>query len=267
MIFNAPSFFAGIATVVALVTLGFGGGVLMSGVISDKAPHEPSKVEKRAAENAKPPAAETVKPVAVEARPAVTVAPPAAETAPQAAPAPAAAPPPAPPVQQATTEPQPQPTTPPTVPQVRRVDLPPPVAAPAPVQEAKPLPQPTAPSHMMVRQVPLGPEKPAALVNPPPDISAAQREAREKAREARKKEHEAKQLEKKRKREERKLAEQRRRESIKEAEELRAANARPRQQDDDDEVEVREERPSFFGRPREQGFGRPFFRLFGGEDD
>ena len=49
MTLNVPSFFAGIGTVVVLLTLGFGGGVLMSGVISDK-PREPGKVEKWAAE-------------------------------------------------------------------------------------------------------------------------------------------------------------------------------------------------------------------------
>ena len=60
MTLNAPSFFAGIGTVVALLTLGFGGGVLISDVISDKTPREPSKVEKRAAEIAKPPVIETL---------------------------------------------------------------------------------------------------------------------------------------------------------------------------------------------------------------
>ena len=49
MTLNVPSFFAGIGTVVVLLTLGFGGGVLMSGVIGDK-PREPGKVEKWAAE-------------------------------------------------------------------------------------------------------------------------------------------------------------------------------------------------------------------------
>ena len=44
MTLNVPSFFAGIGTVVVLLMLGFGGGVMMSGVINDK-PREPGKVE------------------------------------------------------------------------------------------------------------------------------------------------------------------------------------------------------------------------------
>src|SRR6186713_1692174 len=73
MTLNVPSFFAGIGTVVVLLTLGFGGGVMMSGVISDK-PREPAKVEKWAAEARKSPAAETEKPPVVTATP-VPVAP------------------------------------------------------------------------------------------------------------------------------------------------------------------------------------------------
>ena len=54
MALNVPSFFAGIGTVLALLILGFGGGVLMSGVISDS-PRERGKVEKWAAEAQKAP--------------------------------------------------------------------------------------------------------------------------------------------------------------------------------------------------------------------
>src|SRR3954451_15616005 len=59
MTLNAPSFFAGVGTVLGLLIVGFGGGVLMSGVVSDNTPREPNKIEKRAAEIAKPPAVET----------------------------------------------------------------------------------------------------------------------------------------------------------------------------------------------------------------
>jgi len=144
---------------------------------------------------------------------------------------------------------------------VRRVDLPPP--APAQAQETRPDPQSNAPSVAIVRKVPLGAEQPVALVNPPQDRSAEQREARE-LREARKKARETQQLEKKRKLEQRKLVEQRRQQSIKEAEELKAAT-RSRQVEVDDKDE-RQERPAFFRREREEPFGRPFFRLFSDED-
>src|SRR5436853_7802019 len=131
MMLNAPSFFAGIAPVLGLLVVGFGGGVMMSGVISDNTPREPSKVEKRAAEAAKPPAGE-VKPATapVVVAPQPQPAPPPAQVA---EPAPAPQPvqtPAAQPVQQAAAPPAPpalqaEPPRAEPAPQVRRVDLPP----------------------------------------------------------------------------------------------------------------------------------------------
>ena len=116
MTLNVPSFFAGIATVVVLLTLGFGGGVMMSGALSDK-PREPSKVEKWAAEAQKPPATETQKapvitatPVPVAPAPAPVAATPAASTPANEQPAPPPSPEPAPqpaPVSTATSSPPP----------------------------------------------------------------------------------------------------------------------------------------------------------------
>ena len=45
--FNVPSFFAGVATVLAILVVGFGSGVMMSGVLSDTA-RKPSKIERQA---------------------------------------------------------------------------------------------------------------------------------------------------------------------------------------------------------------------------
>ena len=46
--FNVPSFFAGVATVLAILIVGFGGGVMMSGVLSDTS-RKPNKIERQAA--------------------------------------------------------------------------------------------------------------------------------------------------------------------------------------------------------------------------
>src|SRR5437016_10531456 len=75
MTFNAPSFFVGVGSVLGILAVGFGGGVLMSGVISDKGPREPSKIERHAAEAAKSRPVETT--------PVPTPAPPVAAPAAQ----------------------------------------------------------------------------------------------------------------------------------------------------------------------------------------
>ena len=143
---NVPSFFAGIGTVVVLLALGFGGGVLMSGVISDK-PRGPGKVEKWAAETK-----ETTKAPAVAAVP-VPVSPPAASAEPaqppareENAPAPQAS------IQAAA--PPPQQTSPAALP-----------APPAPAQAAPPL----------------GQEQPVALTNPGPAQAKLPKPRRENA--------------------------------------------------------------------------------------
>jgi hypothetical protein len=69
MTFNAPSFFVGVGTVLVLLIFGFGGGVLVSGIVSDTAPREPSRVERRAAAPEAAPPATTTKPVAVAPAP------------------------------------------------------------------------------------------------------------------------------------------------------------------------------------------------------
>ena len=48
MTFNIPSFFVGIAATLGILTVGFGGGVMMSGVLSDGT-HQPNRVERQAA--------------------------------------------------------------------------------------------------------------------------------------------------------------------------------------------------------------------------
>ena len=128
---NVPSFFAGIGTVVVLLALGFGGGVLMSGVISDK-PRGPGKVEKWAAETKETTKAPAVAAVPVPASPSVASAEPAQPPVrEESAPAPQT------PIQAAA--PPPQQTNPAALP-----------APPAPAQAAPPL----------------GQERPVALANP-----------------------------------------------------------------------------------------------------
>src|SRR5687768_5135487 len=104
MTFNAPSFFVGVGTVLGLLVVGFGGGVLMSSVFLDNGAREPNKIERRAADVAKPPLIEAT-PVPAVSTPAPQPAPPAPQVA---EPAPAPPPPPAPEIQQATSQGEPQ---------------------------------------------------------------------------------------------------------------------------------------------------------------
>ena len=55
MTFNAPSFFAGIGTMLALIVVGFGGGVLMSDVIFDHRSGTLTKTDRQASEQSRPP--------------------------------------------------------------------------------------------------------------------------------------------------------------------------------------------------------------------
>ena len=75
MTFNAPSFFVGVGTVLGLLVVGFGGGVLMSSVFFDKGAREPNKIERRAADVVKPPVIEAT-PVPAVSVPAPQPAPP-----------------------------------------------------------------------------------------------------------------------------------------------------------------------------------------------
>lgn len=230
MTVNVPSFFAGIGTVLVLLVLGFGGGVMMSGVIADK-PRGPGKVEKWAAEQKQP--IEATKPAVMTATPTPVSPPPAPAPEPVASTA-------AQPV--ASTEPAP--AAPPA--QVSTVSAQP--AAPPP-PAATPVPQ-AAPTLQ---------ERPVALTTP-----AQQAPAQESAREKRKAKREAAE---KRKAQLRKQTAERRRPQSETAEQVREIERRPLQQDvgdDDDRAPF-----PFFGR-RERSYGdvrsRPF-RLFSDDDD
>ena len=88
MTFNVPSFFAGIATVVALLIFGFGGGVFMSSVILDQGARTPTKTERQVSKQT-PPADPQKQPTPASA-PAAQLLP----SAEQPSDAPPAAPPP-----------------------------------------------------------------------------------------------------------------------------------------------------------------------------
>jgi len=238
MTLNVPSFFAGIGTVVVLLTLGFGGGVMMSGVISDK-PREPAKVEKWAAEARKSPAAETEKPPVVTATP-VPVAPAPAPA--PVTPTPVAAASSAQPV--AKEEPAPQAAAQPVSQlqpaQVSTVSPP----SPAP-SDAAPTPPKASPALQ---------ERPVALTNPAPPAPLARERLQKAKREAAEK----------RKAQERKQAADRRRQRIDNAE-TRVTERRPQREIDDDDDD-RAPLPFFRGREREDFRPRPLFRLFGDQD-
>ena len=112
MTFNVPSFFVGVGTVLLTLTVGFGGGVLMTGVFSDRT-REPNKLERRATEEIKPPAIVAGPVIAAPSpQPAAEPQPAPVPVAEPAVPAPPAEPPKAPPaepkpVRQAEPEPGP----------------------------------------------------------------------------------------------------------------------------------------------------------------
>jgi hypothetical protein len=72
MTFNASSFLAGVGTVLATVVIGFGGGLIVTRVLTDDPPRDPGKVERRVSETAKS-----------EGRPMAAAAPVPAPEAPQ----------------------------------------------------------------------------------------------------------------------------------------------------------------------------------------
>ena len=234
MALDVRSFFIGIATVFGILAAGFGGGVLMGGVISGNDPQGPNKRERQQAAQQVPKA---TKP---ETPPVVAATPLAPATA-QATPVPDLAPSPR----------VISPAQPVTVSQ----DSAPPQASPEPQpQPAAPLPQPQpAPQPRMTADAPaLGPEKPVALVQPgdqqliPPE-RLSRREERRLREQQRREERRAQ-------RAERRLQEQMRRE---ERQIEQAKRLRERDDDEDDEVE---ERPVV---RRHHGlFDLPFFRPF-----
>ena len=74
MTFNVPSFFAGVGTVLLTLIVGFGGGVLMTGMFTDR-PREPNKLERRATEEIRP--APEAKPPTIVAGPVIATPVPA----------------------------------------------------------------------------------------------------------------------------------------------------------------------------------------------
>ena len=157
--FNVPSFFASVATVLAILAMGFGGGVMMSGVLSDSA-HRPNKIERQAAREAKPetkPADAPIVPAAPVAAPPGPATPaPAQAAAADAAPAAPAEPRPQPAIQQAQSGSQPPTQSPPVA---------------QPQTATQPTPSP-------------GPERPVSLAQPPPEqqFDPSQLSRREQAR-------------------------------------------------------------------------------------
>lgn len=228
MTVNVPSFFAGIGTVLVLLMLGFGGGVVMSGLIADK-PREPGKVEKWAAEAQKAPS-DPQKPQVVTATPVPVLPPTSAAQQPVA-----------------STEPPPEPTS---------VQL-----APQPQQSADTAPVTPTPSVQPTAQPQPAPlrERPVALTNPAQPNAASDEQVR-----LRKAKREAD----KRKAEQRKqMAERQRRHELENSEQARVVEQRPRRQEiDDDDDDDRAPSPLFHGREREDFKPRPFFRLFGDND-
>ena len=255
MTLNFPSFFAGIGTVLALLTLGFGGGVLVSGVISDS-PREPGKVEKWAAEAQKAPAA--AKPVPAPAPPVVS-----------AAPVPAA-----PPAASATLVPPPAASAISTQSDARTAAEQASVPS-APPGQQQPIPvssqassQPSLPSATAAQASPqIGQERPVALVNPaaqpavaPPGAALGPQPKSERVRraESRKEKRDAQRR--------KQLVERRRQLQFDDVPETRATVRRLPPQELDDDDGRRAEFPFFRGRERDD-FRRPSFRLFGGDDD
>jgi hypothetical protein len=176
MTFNAASYFAGVGTVLATLTLGFGGGMLMSGVFADKAPREPNKVERQMADRAKPeaPPVSTSTPVI----PAIPKNEAVAATAP--------------PSSQPQKEPEP--------------------AAALPVPQAQPQPQVT--TQVIPQPAPaLGRDRPVALVHPAMREHDGKQDLKRKAAEKRKAEREKRRAERRREHETREAQRQQQREA------------------------------------------------------
>ena len=265
MALNVPSFFAGIGTVLALLILGFGGGVLMSGVISDS-PRERGKVEKWAAEAQKAP---------VVAATPVPAPPPVTSATPVPVPAPVAT---------ATSTQSDIRKDSAAEPQASVPSAPPPQQQPAAV--SSPVSSPPASSSQTSSSPPsspapqasplLGQERPAALVNPAaaapaaaaPDLQLKSEKVRRAEEKVRRAEEKARRAEfEQRNEQRRKQLAERRRQQFEHLPETRSAVGRSRPQElDDDDGGRRAEFPFFRGRERDD-FRRPSVRLFGGDDD
>lgn len=215
MTFNAPSFFAGAAAVLATLVVGFGGGLLVSGIMSDGT-REPNKIERRAAVETKPPPA---------VAPAPTPAPPAA-------------------AQPASNIPGPQPADQPKAPEPQV--QPQPVAQPAPLAQPQP---PAQPQSQTADQVPpLGPERTVSLAQPVIQERVREPQAPSRDQEA-KLRAEKRKAERRKQRDELRLEQQAR---IRAAERSRRLDP---EDDDDDERPLFSRREPLFEPPRFPFFG------------
>lgn len=224
MTLETRSFFLGVATVTGLVVLGFGGGILMGGVLSGD--NKPNKIERMAAaaKDEKPvqPAVADAKPVpVVEAKPV-----PVVEAKPVDAATPAAPP---------AVAQEPHPAT----------------------QASQPVPQPPiAPPESKTAEAPqLGPEKPVALTQPSTGDQARSVSRREEAR-IRKEQRRAERAQ--RREERRRLIAERREREMARREDMRAERMKPRDFEDDDE----DERPIAREPVLPRAPDLPFFRIF-----
>jgi hypothetical protein len=210
MTLETRSFFLGIATVAGLLVVGFGGGILMGGVLTGD--RTPNKLERQAAAKAEQPIQADIKPVLPEVKPVPVVEAKPAVAA-EARPVVAAEPPPA-----AVAPPQP----------VAQPAAPPPSAQPEPKAAAAPQ---------------LGPEKPVALTQPPAGEQVRPLSRREEAR-LRKEQRRAERAQ--RREERRKLVAERREREMARREEMRLERTKRQDFDEDDDDErtiVREYRP------------------------
>jgi hypothetical protein len=212
MTFNIPSFFVGIAATLGILTVGFGGGVMMSGVLSDGT-HQPNRVERQAAR-------ETPAKESKETKP--TIAPVVVTVPAQAAPTD---------IQAAVSAPEPV------------VSQTPPQAEPQPAQQA-----PAQQTAAQVLPPALGPQRPVSLTQPveesrpSPNLSRRE-EARLKAQKWR--DERAQRREERRKQ----WAERRRQDEMRRAERrIVEQYNRPDADDDDDERPIVRQ-PGFFGGP------------------
>lgn len=260
MALDTRSFFIGIATVVGLIAVGFGGGIMMGGVISGDQ-KAPNKIERQAGKEPTGSIVKDVKPAARDAQPQPkdpgvlardldaikptpqpTVVTPAAKSEPapqQLQPAPGPAPEPV------STQPAPPAAPPPASPAPKAI-----AEAPAP-----PMPAPPLQATQQAAVPPVGAQKPVSLVQPADQqLSLSRREqARLRAQQRREERAQRRELRRQQMAERRALEQQRR-----EAE--RAAVQSRLSVDDDDDDDARQ--PALQPRMRPMPRPRGLFGLF-----
>jgi hypothetical protein len=238
MALDTRSFFVGIATVLGILLVGFGGGIMMGGVISGDQ-KSPNRIERQVVKDSPAKDTKEIKPAA---EPVVVTA---------SQPVPAAAP--SQPVPAAASA-----STPQSSPASAQAAVPAPALAPeATPAQAPRQPQPAVPAESAQQPAPvpamaadaklqpLGRERPVSLVQPSEqDLRQATAKARDaKARAERQKAERQKQM-----------AERRRQEEMRREE--RAAAVHPRRRDADDEDDE-DERPIVRPRGFFDGLWRP----------